>query len=1427
MDSECSRRFTLLHVSDFHFRCGGQHEFDCDLVLGPLVEELKKIKEEGSWCPELVLCTGDIAFSGASAEYARAEAFFDNLLDAIDLERSRLFVVPGNHDVDLSKIDVAHRTIARSLSYRDHDEFREELLKAGSDFSRFLEIANRVFDDDEAFQGLLQKFPGYIEFTQSLGRPFGQDRHCFSELVQLESGLVVGIMGLNTAWLFAGKGKALEQMQQLMGMRPLLRACDAIKRQQEETKRGIDLTIVMYHHPLDWLYEGERGTIKATLGQQTDLLLEGHQDSPEQQFYEWVMPSKAEVKRTVVLQEGPAYDGSHCPNRIEFVRCEIGCRRKAIEVRSIVYDRPTRKWVSDSTTFATHDREDGHGHFPLWEASVERAPLAISHWDEFYNACHRFEDGRFYVLVVGDVARSSAQKSALGRVDWSMVLDFDPDTEGSGTYHEVRNELATARSLHLLTFDDQVTFSPERGTYWIAARGLQGRPSTLVEGEWRVWNRRFSQALRVAAQGLADSSGERPVTVVILWHKAEYIRTVCEAFDSVFRGSADFVLGTTYTRNVADMGEVFGAAVVPISLPDICNGLQQMIAPRLPKYEVAQLPSLDGSAIAIADETLRWVEEDFVVVHLGVGKVPETDASPGRDFLRGHIVSWFELAMHYDIHRDRAVALYEQVRSDLGSRSTRRISLYHWPGSGGTTVARRVAWDLHTLHPVVLLRKAISEETVGRLRAIYEATQNAVLVVVEGAGVSESGIDMLYSEVRSRPFPVVFLQVNRRFERRMRQSERVFFLYPKLNLAESGRFIQAYVREVPERRSALERVMQGENDVHRTPFYFGLVAFGRDFVALDNYVKRRLRTAGDVQKRIIVYIALVYHYAHRATPAQLFTKLLGLPDGSVVLLEQMLSEPLMELLVRESTTVWRPLHELIAKEILEQVLSGDAQDRRAWVQNLSAWAKDFAELCASRDRIPGEEVMDLLRRLYIYREQRELLGMEVSLRGRYAAILHDIPGVEGTLGVLRRLTELFPEEPHFWAHMARCYMRELKDEAHALQAIDRAITLSETDHVLYHIKGMIVGQQALDLMTECRRAPSSFPQASDEIRRLVEEAGEQFGKSRELAPPENEHGYVSHIDLLLRAADFAFSSSQADSRERFLASPSGNWYRELLDAAEGLIEDMERTHQGEERSVYFVGCESKLRQQYGDFTHALNSWYKLLGQRDVYQPLVRRQIARTYVAKAGRLWENLPQEEVDRVLSLMEENVRDEPVNDKNIRLWFRAARHSEKCTLEDAIERLAYWRTNSGVIDATFYLYILYVLQAIDGSVLARSKANDLISECSQKARARRYATRTNSIEWLGTGKGLKRLLHYRSLGEWDEEFERGERLALADGRVAAIHTPAAGELELSCGLRAFFVPSPRRGRPYSKARDENRAVEFYLAFSYDGLRAWSVRDA
>jgi hypothetical protein len=445
---------------------------------------------------------------------------------------------------------------------------------------------------------------------------------------------------------------------------------------------------------------------------------------------------------------------------------------------------------------------------------------------------------------------------------------------------------------------------------------------------------------------------------------------------------------------------------------------------------------------------------------------------------------------------------------------------------------------------------------------------------------------------------------------------------------------------------------------------------------------------------------------------------------------------------------------------------------------------------------------------------------------KYSQLIENIPSLEGRLQVFKSLVENFPDEAHFWGHLARFYSITLKQYEEALASVEEAINLSPTDHLLYHMKGMCLRSKLYNLMEERLKQKSCSPDELKEIHKLVIEAGEQFSKTREI-DPNNEPGYISHIQLLIRVIEFGYSLSGKKTMEEFLTSTSSTWYLELLDLAEEFLENVARLREGEKPDKFVVQCKANLAKLYQDYNQVIQRWNSLLDNKDVYHPPVRRQLVRAYVARRSNAWDELKPNEIERILQLLEQNILQEPESDKNIRLWFQAARRSSKQNIDSALEKLTRWRANTGTLDATYYLYVLYAIKALDGSTLASNSAKELIQESIYKSQLLR--NHNFSFEWYGKENetGIKRLVYYKQLGEKDvdhEFYKNVSQLTVVPGRISEIKSGKAGTIELSCGLEAFFVPS-REG--YIRGRDQNKTVKFYLGFSYAGLRAWKVEDA
>src|ERR1700693_1176664 len=91
----------LLHISDIHFRhplCASDMDPDRSYRTRLIQDAHDRANELGP--VDAILVTGDIAFCVAPEEYTDALGWLIELAAACGCRLERIFVVPGNHDVD-------------------------------------------------------------------------------------------------------------------------------------------------------------------------------------------------------------------------------------------------------------------------------------------------------------------------------------------------------------------------------------------------------------------------------------------------------------------------------------------------------------------------------------------------------------------------------------------------------------------------------------------------------------------------------------------------------------------------------------------------------------------------------------------------------------------------------------------------------------------------------------------------------------------------------------------------------------------------------------------------------------------------------------------------------------------------------------------------------------------------------------------------------------------------------------------------------------------------------------------------------------------------------------------------------------------------------------------------------------------------------
>jgi len=135
--------FSYIHLSDIHFgQEKGSQVFVNDDVKEELISDVRKfVSELPSKTAHGIIISGDIAYAGKKEEYDNAGQWLHSLTAAAGCERTSVQMVPGNHDVDQSKISFTANLMVKEISINGDkalDQFLESEVDREVFYNKFL-----------------------------------------------------------------------------------------------------------------------------------------------------------------------------------------------------------------------------------------------------------------------------------------------------------------------------------------------------------------------------------------------------------------------------------------------------------------------------------------------------------------------------------------------------------------------------------------------------------------------------------------------------------------------------------------------------------------------------------------------------------------------------------------------------------------------------------------------------------------------------------------------------------------------------------------------------------------------------------------------------------------------------------------------------------------------------------------------------------------------------------------------------------------------------------------------------------------------------------------------------------------------------------------------------------------------------------------
>lgn len=802
--------------------------------------------------------------------------------------------------------------------------------------------------------------------------------------------------------------------------------------------------------------------------------------------------------------------------------------------------------------------------------------------------------------------------------------------------------------------------------------------------------------------------------------------------------------------------------------------------------------------------------EYFEILHLSL-----PDPEKGNDrkvFLRGEEqISWYGLSKRFDVERQKFNKYYiSPIKKtiDLGHGI---VYLTHEAGFGGTTIARRIAWEIHEDNPTLIMTKFHERKTREILIQLHEKTRKTILIIMEAPQViALDDVNNLYASI-SQSRPVVFLVV-----RRGRPSK------TDLAVPDWGNnvtdLIEAYKPFIQERygeylqsskNKELNNIIHSTESYKKTPFYVGLVALESDFVAIHSYIAKFLYEVNEniEQKRTLVYLTLCMDYLGTGLPSTFFRNLFKASTNTNFNLEDYfpsdssLINALLNVKKEGKIKYWSIRHPFFAKELKRQLLGGvGTKNPEIWKETLSDWCVHFIE-----DSLADVALSEYMATIF----QKLFIGNRIDRSGdKFTQIINDVDTDSAREKLFQTLKNSYPENPHFCSHLARFYAYRIKNNELALKYADQAIRLSQQiaqpDSLLYHIKGMCIRTKIYELIDNLisqkqRGIKISETEFNHIIDNLVPEAAQQFATSRQLNK-KDEYGYIAHIQMLVRVLDFAIKVSNKTKSE-FISSCKTP-YTEWLDLAESLIEEVKLLN-WDTTSSYITDCENGLSELYDDYSTILQNLRNYL-PKSSDPSRIRRLIVRTYFRKSGNRLTNAPD-----LLKLMEQNIENEPENTYNYLLWFKVIRFTNS-KINDVVDKVSRWNANSrGAIETIYYFYVLKTFQALEGYSEAELEAARLIRECRTKNRQGTISI----FDWYGKGMGIHKLISNKLV----TDNNKNELLDYVEGYFTEFLHEGHGKIRIANQLDVFFSPTQAK----LTSSDLHKKVQFYLGFSYDGLRA------
>lgn len=1051
-----------------------------------------------------------------------------------------------------------------------------------------------------------------------------------------------------------------------------------------------------------------------------------------------------------------------------------------------------------------------------------------------------------YVLMVDNMELSQSELEILASLPWAMVIDFDISSQQSGL---LKAYMGCRKSPIILTpsatnkFDISVI-----DTFWVFPNGRQEEPQYLVrnDNQWRRIARRNFQKLIEEYHEKVDM----PLKILVL-NKTYAERTgelLLDFFDEYQgqceRNNIDIVsLSNNVLHGQEKLKTIQGEELYSyydVKISDLANYIKLNIITLEQRSETEYKVPVRG----IPRKIDTGVYNTLTVLDLDISKREENDydkVNKMKFYLGETKLSWYGVQHQFPVEWTEYYDVLHTHKEPLGAVKSPLKVILHEPGAGGSTFLRMYAYERSKRQPTIMLEQYSLTQTAAEIERFYLACDKVPICICADSG------DLSFEQCLELKDAIDALSLVHDFIYVHRQGIQVSSICViaelrddtlrnmKKQLFELMEQVDEHniKRSKEERKTDIEFIVSSSDRLRdRMPLIMSLYAFEDEYKGTKSYIHNFLKDLSDPQKKELLYAAIIDEYAGEMLKIDFFTErheekfkygndkryyLFNGTNGEIV------SDKLFVFEEKVNGIFSKIKHPQFSRQIIDELLKRNSNTNTQFYSNLVDCICDLIAFCARPETKNSEYMRNLLGILFITKNKDKLIEVEGK---RYFGVIVDnlreeIDNLQTRVYLIGRifekLTEAYPDNPHFEAHYGRYYgiiaRNSLKGMEHARNAVKIA---EKEDEVLYHILATRIRQHIRFLISQYKQAAEGEKESKEvEILQYADEASKYYEFSRK---NKSQAGYISDIELCIMLVDFGVQKN-AHSDYKIIIKNEKSEYHKYYERALALC----RTIRSNEAFIIDKGNMDDKLLEIGNkvellllnLEETINYWaHQIQREKNKGKLVIDRSL--WVQAMLHRQKEGIAKKELEQCVDYMEKNL-DYMYRYSDLNDWFELITmvHQDgdyNYLMEKDIKLRGWIERDSEILELYYYLFLIDSLLALGGhssySVSIRDivrKMNSLTSMFKGNNIPRRVLT--------GQGTQLKDLMVVTCI---DENVR--EKAMILEGIVDS------GKLrsrkpQIDCkGIPVYFNVNTQHLFPQNRPGE---TVKFKMLYSFQGSMA------